>query len=170
MTIDSIQNGYVLDHIPAGMGMRIYKLLGLDKTDAQVALIQNAKSSKMGKKDVLKIATDKFDLNLDAVAYLAPHTTVNVICSGKAAEKQALRLPRCRAPAAQQVIGLQREGGKCGKPAAKPHLQKQQQRLGIDFMPFTQCGQQPNSKGAQHVDAQGDNGKRRLAHRGTRRL
>ena len=44
MTIDSIQNGYVLDHIPAGMGMRIYKLLGLDKTDAQVALIQNAKS------------------------------------------------------------------------------------------------------------------------------
>ena len=66
MTIDSIQNGYVLDHIPAGMGMRIYKLLGLDKTDAQVALIQNAKSSKMGKKDVLKIATDKFDLNLDA--------------------------------------------------------------------------------------------------------
>ena len=69
------------------------KLLGLDKTDAQVALIQNAKSSKMGKKDVLKIATDKFDLNLDAVAYLAPHTTVNVICGGKAAEKQALRLP-----------------------------------------------------------------------------
>ena len=88
MTIDSIQNGYVLDHIPAGMGMRIYKLLGLDKTDAQVALIQNAKSSKMGKKDVLKIATDKFDLNLDVVAYLAPHTTVNVICGGKAAEKQ----------------------------------------------------------------------------------
>ena len=69
------------------------QLLGLDKTDAQVALIQNAKSSKMGKKDVLKIATDKFDLNLDAVAYLAPHTTVNVICGGKAAEKQALRLP-----------------------------------------------------------------------------
>ena len=91
MTIDSIQNGYVLDHIPAGMG--IYKLLGLDKTDAQVALIQNAKSSKMGKKDVLKIATDKFDLNLDAVAYIAPHTTVNVICGGKAAEKQALHLP-----------------------------------------------------------------------------
>ena len=52
MTIDSIQNGYVLDHIPAGMGMRIYKLLGLDKTDAQVALIQNAKSSKMGKKEL----------------------------------------------------------------------------------------------------------------------
>ena len=91
MTIDSIQNGYVLDHIPAGMGMRIYKLLGLDKSDAQVALIQNAKSSKMGKKDVLKIATDEFDLNLDAVAYLAPHTTVNVICGGKATEKQALR-------------------------------------------------------------------------------
>ena len=97
MTIDSIQNGYVLDHIPAGMGMRIYKLLGLDKTDAQVALIQNAKSSKMGKKDVLKIATDKFDLNLDAVAYLAPHTTVNVICgkagaasAGKAGEYGAL--------------------------------------------------------------------------------
>ena len=39
MTIDSIQNGYVLDHIPAGMGMRIYILLGLDMSDAQVAVI-----------------------------------------------------------------------------------------------------------------------------------
>ncbi len=79
--------------------------------------------------------------------------------------QQRIQDRRCRVPAAQQVIGLQREGGKCGKPAAKPHLQKQQQRLGIDFMPFTQCGQQPNSKGAQHIDEQGDNGEGRLAHR-----
>lgn len=93
MTIDSIQNGYVLDHIPAGLGVRIYKLLGLDKSQAQVALIQNAKSSKMGKKDVLKISTDRFDLNLDVVAYLAPHTTVNVIRNGAAAQKQVLHLP-----------------------------------------------------------------------------
>ena len=58
MTIDSIQNGYVLDHIPAGLGMRMYMLLGLDKTDAQVELIHQAKASKRGLLDVRKIATD----------------------------------------------------------------------------------------------------------------
>lgn len=94
MKIDSIQNGYVLDHIKAGMGMKIYKILALDHYEGQIALIQNAKSSKMGKKDVLKIATEQFNLDLDAVAFLAPQTTVNVIKNGKASEKLQLTLPK----------------------------------------------------------------------------
>lgn len=94
MKIDSIQNGYVLDHIKAGMGMKIYRILSLDGYQGQIALIQNAKSSKMGKKDVLKIATERFDLDLDAVAFLAPQTTVNIIKDGRATEKLRLDLPK----------------------------------------------------------------------------
>ena len=64
MKIDSIQSGIVLDHIKAGKSMQIYKYLGLDDLDCSVAIIKNASSSKMGKKDIIKIA-DNMDLNLD---------------------------------------------------------------------------------------------------------
>ena len=66
MKIDSIKNGIVLDHIKAGKSMEIYKYLGLDKLDCSVAIIKNAVSSKMGKKDIIKIA-DNLDLNLDVL-------------------------------------------------------------------------------------------------------
>ena len=55
MNIDSIQNGFVIDHIPAGRGMRLYELLGLDALDCSIALIKNVNSRKMGKKDIIKI-------------------------------------------------------------------------------------------------------------------
>ena len=66
MIIGKIEDGIVLDHIKAGQGMRLYNILGLDKLDCEVALIQNAPSEKMGRKDILKV--DKLiDINLDAV-------------------------------------------------------------------------------------------------------
>jgi aspartate carbamoyltransferase regulatory subunit len=55
MKIDSIQNGIVLDHIKAGNSMKIYQYLALDKLECPVALIKNVKSTKMGKKDIIKI-------------------------------------------------------------------------------------------------------------------
>ena len=58
MTIDSIQNGVVLDHIQAGKAMLIYRLLELEKLDCEVAIIKNAASKAMGKKDIIKIASD----------------------------------------------------------------------------------------------------------------
>ena len=71
MKIDSIQSGIVLDHIKAGKSMQIYKYLGLDDLDCSVAIIKNASSSKMGKKDIIKIA-DNMDLNLDVLGYIDP--------------------------------------------------------------------------------------------------
>lgn len=68
MKIDSIQSGIVLDHIKAGKSMQIYKYLGLDDLDCSVAIIKNASSNKMGKKDIIKIA-DNMDLNLDVLGY-----------------------------------------------------------------------------------------------------
>ena len=104
MTIDSIHNGYVIDHIPAGRAMALYTHLGLEKLGCPVAMIMNASSKRMGKKDIIKIDGD-LDLSLDVVGYLAPGATVNVIRDGRLLEKRTLDLPeqltgvvRCRNP------------------------------------------------------------------------
>lgn len=104
MIIGKIEDGIVLDHIKAGQGMRLYDVLGLDKLDCEVALIQNAPSEKLGRKDILKI--DKLiDLNMDAVGYVDPGVTVNIIRDGKLAKRTKLELPeeitdviRCKNP------------------------------------------------------------------------
>lgn len=92
MIIGKIEDGIVLDHIKAGQGMRLYNILGLDKLDCEVALIQNAPSEKMGRKDILKV--DKLiDINLDAVGFVDPGITVNIIKGGELAKRKHLELP-----------------------------------------------------------------------------
>ena len=92
MIIGKIEDGIVLDHITAGKGMQLYNILNLDKLDCEVALIQNARSDKMEKKDILKI--DKLiDLNLDAVGFVDPDVTVNIIKNGQLAKRSRLELP-----------------------------------------------------------------------------
>ena len=92
MIIGKIEDGIVLDHIKAGQGMRLYNILGLHKLDCEVALIQNAPSQKHGRKDILKI--DKLiDLNIDAVGFVDPGITVNIIEGGKLAKRKHLELP-----------------------------------------------------------------------------
>ncbi|MDD6604093.1 MAG: aspartate carbamoyltransferase regulatory subunit [Eubacteriales bacterium] len=92
MNIDSIENGYVIDHIPAGEGMRVYNDLRLNKLDCQVAIITNAKSSKNKIKDIIKINT-LIDLDLDVIAYIAPNATVNIIKNSVRVEKKKLTPP-----------------------------------------------------------------------------
>ncbi len=92
MNIDAIENGYVIDHIPAGRGMDVYNVLKLGKLSCQVAIITNAKSNKSGAKDIIKI-NELIDLNLDSVAFIAPDATVNVIKDSKRIEKNKLTLP-----------------------------------------------------------------------------
>lgn len=92
MRVDSIKNGFVIDHITAGNGMNVYNLLGLDSLDISVALIKNAPSEKMGKKDIIKIDAD-IDLNLDVLGFADPGATVNVIKNSKIVEKKKLGLP-----------------------------------------------------------------------------
>ena len=93
MNIDSIQNGIVIDHITAGQGMRLYELLGLEKLDCSVAIIKNARSNAMGKKDILKIETDAHSFNLDVIAFIDPGVTVNIIKGGELVEKKSISLP-----------------------------------------------------------------------------
>ena len=92
MNIDSIVNGIVIDHITAGRGKEIYNLLHLSNLDCMVALITNAASVKMGRKDIIKIA-ESIELDTDALGYVDPGVTVSIICDGKTIEKKKLDLP-----------------------------------------------------------------------------
>lgn len=93
MNIDSIQNGIVLDHIKAGASMEVYRLLGLSKLDCSVAIIKNAKSSKLGRKDIIKIDS-LIDLDLDVLGYVDPGITVSIIKDGVKVEKKQMKLPK----------------------------------------------------------------------------
>ena len=93
LNIDSLENGIVIDHIAAGSGMQIYKLLHLDQLDCCVAVIQNAKSTKYGRKDLIKI-DGIIDLDLDILGYVDHNVTVDVIQNGRIAEKKKLVLPK----------------------------------------------------------------------------
>lgn len=104
MNIDSIQNGFVIDHIPAGKGMKLYELLGLDELDCSIALIKNVGSEKQGKKDIIKIDA-AIDINFDIIGFIAPEVTVNIIRDGEIVEKKNMELPpeltgviRCKNP------------------------------------------------------------------------
>ena len=92
MNIDSIVNGIVIDHITAGKGKEIYNLLRLSSLDCMVALITNAASVKMGRKDIIKIA-ESIELDTDALGYVDPGVTVSIIANGETIEKKKLDLP-----------------------------------------------------------------------------
>ena len=93
MKVDSIRNGIVIDHINAGRAMEIYKLLGLDSLDCSVALIKNVPSRRMVRKDIIKIDSD-FDLDINALGFVDPEVTVNIIRDGVVAEKKRVQLPK----------------------------------------------------------------------------
>lgn len=93
MNIDSIKNGVVIDHITAGRGMKLYRLLDLDGEDAPVAIITNAPSRKKGKKDIIKIDAD-IPVDLDVVGFVDPGATVNIIKNGEVIGKHKITLPK----------------------------------------------------------------------------
>lgn len=92
MIIGQIRDGIVLDHITAGNGIRIYDILGLGKLDCTVAMIKNADSSKMGKKDIIKVG-QVIDLDFAVLGYIDPGITVNIIRDGKLLKREQLSLP-----------------------------------------------------------------------------
>ena len=93
MKIDSIKDGIVLDHIKAGRGMLIYQLLHLEELDCSVAILKNVPSKKMGKKDIIKIGDADLQLDFNAIGYVDPDITVNVIRDDVCVEKKHVALP-----------------------------------------------------------------------------
>ena len=105
LNISGILEGFVLDHIQAGMSLQIYHDLKLDRLDCCVAIIKNAKSNKMGKKDIIKVECPIDALDLDILGFIDHNITVNIIKGDKIVEKRELSLPkevrnviRCRNP------------------------------------------------------------------------
>lgn len=94
LNISGLSEGIVLDHIPAGKSMEIYKNLGLKKLDCQIAIIKNARSNKMGRKDIIKIETGIDALDLDVIGFIDPNITVNIIHNGVIVDKKRLSLPK----------------------------------------------------------------------------
>jgi aspartate carbamoyltransferase regulatory subunit len=94
LNVGKIEEGFVLDHIQAGKSLAIYEHLGLDKLDCTVAIIKNARSDKLGKKDILKVECDINMLDLDILAFIDHNITVNVIKDGEIVDKRDLVLPK----------------------------------------------------------------------------
>ena len=92
MNIDSIKNGIVIDHITAGKAMELYFHLGLDKLDDQVAIIKNANSKKMGKKDIIKVDGNVM-LDMNVIGFFDPGATVTIIKDSAVVEKKKITLP-----------------------------------------------------------------------------
>lgn len=94
LNIGQINEGFVLDHIQAGKSMDIYKYLRLDKLDCCVAIIKNARSNKMGKKDIIKIECPIDIIDLDILGFIDHNITVNIIENETIVDKRKLRLPK----------------------------------------------------------------------------
>ena len=112
MNIDSIKNGYVIDHIKAGRAMRIYELLHLNDLDCQVAIITNAKSQKSGRKDIIKI-DQNIPIDIEALGFIDHSVTVNVVKDDKIVEKKKLYLP-------EKIVNL----AKCNNPRCITSVEK----------------------------------------------
>ena len=94
LNVGRIEEGFVLDHIQAGRSMDIYQYLHLDKLDCCVAIIKNAKSSKMGKKDIMKIECPIDFIDLDVLGFIDHNITINIIKDSRIVDKARLHLPK----------------------------------------------------------------------------
>ena len=94
LNIDSLEKGVVIDHIEAGRSMEIYRVLELDKLDCTVAIIKNARSNKMGVKDIIKVECPIEDLDLDILGFIDHNITVNIIKDEQIVAKKQLKLPK----------------------------------------------------------------------------
>ena len=104
LNISGLNQGVVIDHIQAGGAMKIYEYLNMEKLDCQVAIIKNAKSNKMGRKDIIKIE-GPIQIDLNVLGILDHNITINIIENDKIVRKHTLELPdevtniiRCKNP------------------------------------------------------------------------
>lgn len=112
MNIDSIKNGIVIDHIEAKRGMEIYKALKLNELDCSVAIITNARSKKMGRKDIIKV-DKKMDIDIDTLGYIDPNITINIVENDKRTKKFHVEIPK-------QIVNV----AKCKNPRCITSIEK----------------------------------------------
>lgn len=119
MNIDSIENGFVIDHIQAKKGMEIYEALKLYKLDSSVAIITNAKSKKMGRKDIIKI-DKKINIDTNIIGFIDPNITINIVEDGTIIKKYHVELP-------EKIVNID----KCKNPRCITSEEKQLDQIFI---------------------------------------
>ncbi len=112
MNIDSIKNGIVIDHIQAKRGMEIYEALNLKDLECSVAIITNAKSDKMGRKDIIKI-DQAMEINMDMIGFIEPNATINIVKDNKLVDKYKVKLP-------EEIVNIT----KCQNPRCITSIEK----------------------------------------------
>ncbi|GMQ59159.1 aspartate carbamoyltransferase regulatory subunit [Vallitalea sediminicola] len=112
LKINGIRKGIVIDHIKAGLGYKIFKELKLDEADCTTALIKNAPSNKLGKKDLIKI-DNVIDLDLNVLGLIDPGLTITIIDGEKIVDKIKLSIPK-------KVVGIL----KCNNPRCVTTIEK----------------------------------------------
>ena len=127
LNVGTIQEGFVLDHIQAGKSMDIYKYLHLDKLDCCVAIIKNAKSNKMGKKDIMKIECPIDFIDLNVLGFIDHKITINIIKDSEIVEKKALELPK-------QVVNVV----KCQNPRCITSIEQELEQIFVLTDPRTE--------------------------------
>lgn len=119
MNIDSIKNGIVIDHIKATKGMEIYEALNLKDLNCSVAIITNAKSKKMGRKDIIKIDKD-IEIDINIIGFIDPNVTINIVKDDKLVDKFGVKLP-------EKIVNL----AKCQNPRCITSVEKDLEQVFI---------------------------------------
>lgn len=117
LNIDSIKNGIVIDHIQAKRGMEIYEALKLKDLNCSVAIITNAKSAKMGRKDIIKIDKD-IEINMDVIGFIEPNATINIVKDDKLVNKYNVGLPK-------KIVNI----AKCQNPRCITSVEKELEQV-----------------------------------------
>ncbi|MEM5793836.1 MAG: aspartate carbamoyltransferase regulatory subunit [Candidatus Aenigmatarchaeota archaeon] len=94
LLVRKIENGTVIDHIPANLGLKVASLLNLEENNSTSVILMNVQSKKLGKKDVVKVENRELtEKEVSRIALIAPSATLNIIRSWKVVEKRKISLP-----------------------------------------------------------------------------
>jgi aspartate carbamoyltransferase regulatory subunit len=94
LSVSAIQNGTVIDHIPAKNLFKVIQILGLDRFDNQITFGTNLESKKLGKKAIIKISGKYFaDDDINRIALVAPDAKLNIIKDYEVIEKKVVEVP-----------------------------------------------------------------------------
>ena len=95
MEVTSIQNGIIIDHVPAGTALKVLENLKIDPAKTKLALIMNTDSHMFGTKDIIKIESEEEaeTIDLDVLGLVARTATVGIVRGGKIVEKKQPTLP-----------------------------------------------------------------------------
>ena len=94
MEVTSIQNGIIIDHVPAGTALKVLEYLKIDPSKTKLALIMNTDSHMYGTKDIIKIEDETESIDLDVLGYIDSNITVNLVKDGQLEKKLHLELPQ----------------------------------------------------------------------------